>query len=73
MVTLRDHAVRLPHIPEFLRKEGKITWEEGCLSVPDYTADVERAAEVTIRAIDLDGSLAKALTDLEAAGVQLVG
>jgi peptide deformylase len=41
--------------PEFLRKEGKITWEEGCLSVPDYTADVERAAEVTIRAIDLDG------------------
>lgn len=41
--------------PEFTRKEGKITWEEGCLSVPDYTADVERAAEVTIKAIDLDG------------------
>jgi len=41
--------------PEFVHKEGKITWEEGCLSVPDYTADVERAARVTLRAIDLDG------------------
>lgn len=41
--------------PEFTRSEGKIIWEEGCLSVPDITADVERAAEVTIKAIDLDG------------------
>lgn len=41
--------------PEFLSKEGKLTWEEGCLSVPDYTADVERSARVTIRALDLDG------------------
>ncbi len=41
--------------PEFIRTEGKITWEEGCLSVPDFTADVERAAEVTIKALDLDG------------------
>lgn len=41
--------------PEITRKEGRITWEEGCLSVPDYVADVERAAEVTVRALDLDG------------------
>jgi peptide deformylase len=41
--------------PEFTHKAGKITWEEGCLSVPDYMADVDRAAEVTIRAMDLDG------------------
>lgn len=41
--------------PEFLRREGSLVWEEGCLSVPDYTADVERAAAVTIRAMDLDG------------------
>ena len=41
--------------PEFVRTEGNIVWEEGCLSVPDLTADVERAAEVTIKAIDLDG------------------
>jgi len=41
--------------PEFVRTEGTITWEEGCLSVPDFTAEVERAAEVTIKALDLDG------------------
>lgn len=41
--------------PEFLRREGKLIWEEGCLSVPDYTADVERSSHVTIRALDLDG------------------
>ena len=42
--------------PEFIHTEGKIIWEEGCLSVPDYTADVERSARVTIRATDLDGN-----------------
>lgn len=41
--------------PEFVRREGSITWEEGCLSVPDYTAEVQRHASVTIRALDLDG------------------
>lgn len=41
--------------PEFLHKEGSLVWEEGCLSVPDYTAEVERSAAVTIRALDLDG------------------
>jgi peptide deformylase len=41
--------------PEFLRREGTIVWEEGCLSVPGYRAEVERAGEVTIRAHDLDG------------------
>lgn len=42
--------------PEFTRMEGKIVWEEGCLSVPDYVADVERPGEVTIKAMDLDGN-----------------
>jgi len=53
-----DGADRSPIVlinPELVRTEGKITWEEGCLSVPDFTAEVERAAEVTIKAIDLDG------------------
>ena len=53
-----EGAERNPTIminPEFLRRVGSITWEEGCLSVPDYQADVERSGEVTIRAIDLDG------------------
>jgi peptide deformylase len=40
--------------PEIVEREGKITWTEGCLSVPDFTADVERAARVKLKALDLD-------------------
>jgi peptide deformylase len=41
--------------PEILEREGAITWIEGCLSVPDFQADVERAQKVRIRGLDLDG------------------
>jgi peptide deformylase len=41
--------------PEISDREGRITWEEGCLSVPDYTATVERDAKITLRGTDLDG------------------
>jgi peptide deformylase len=41
--------------PEISEREGRITWDEGCLSVPDYNAVVERDAAVTLRGIDLDG------------------
>jgi len=42
--------------PEISEREGRITWEEGCLSVPDYTADVERDAQITLKGQDLDGN-----------------
>jgi peptide deformylase len=41
--------------PEILERDGRIVWTEGCLSVPDFTADVERAARVRIRGLDLEG------------------
>jgi len=41
--------------PEILEREGTLTWLEGCLSVPDFQAEVERAARVRVRALDLDG------------------
>jgi peptide deformylase len=41
--------------PEIAEREGQITWTEGCLSVPDFTADVERAARVKLLAQGLDG------------------
>jgi peptide deformylase len=41
--------------PEISDREGRITWEEGCLSVPDYSASVERDERITLRGIDLDG------------------
>lgn len=38
--------------PQIHRAEGEIVWEEGCLSVIDFTAEVKRAARVEVVAID---------------------
>ena len=38
--------------PVIARAEGDVTWEEGCLSVVDFTAEVRRAAEVEVVASD---------------------
>jgi peptide deformylase len=41
--------------PEIVSAEGKVISEqEGCLSVPDFKADVERAQQVVLRARTLD-------------------
>jgi peptide deformylase len=56
--------------PEIVQAEGAIVWEEGCLSVVDFTAEVKRAARVLVKAftpdekevrIEADGLLAVAL------------
>ncbi|MGH9555882.1 MAG: peptide deformylase [Terriglobales bacterium] len=41
--------------PEIVHKEGKQRHSEGCLSLPDFRADVTRANRVTVRAQDLEG------------------
>jgi peptide deformylase len=50
--TQRDPLVLVN--PEIVEREGKITWSEGCLSVPDFQADVERAERVRLKAWNLD-------------------
>lgn len=40
--------------PVITRSEGEILWEEGCLSVVDFTAEVRRAAQVEVVALDPD-------------------
>jgi peptide deformylase len=35
--------------------EDRSVYEEGCLSIPDYYADVERPASVKVRHLDLNG------------------
>ena len=37
--------------PTIARSEGEILWEEGCLSVVDFTAEVRRAARVEVTAL----------------------
>ena len=41
--------------PEIVERSGKIVWNEGCLSVPDFEADVQRMANVRLRALNLEG------------------
>ncbi|GAF87101.1 unnamed protein product [marine sediment metagenome] len=41
--------------PEITEREGSISWSEGCLSVPDFEAEVERSATVRLVAQDLEG------------------
>lgn len=56
--------------PEIRHAEGEVLWEEGCLSVVDFTVEIKRAAKVKLVAlneeekeisIDAEGLLAVAL------------
>ena len=42
--------------PEIIYAEGEAYEEEGCLSVPDYAANVKRRARVIVKALDLNGA-----------------
>ncbi len=41
--------------PEIVKKEGKQSGNEGCLSLPDFRETVSRPKKVTVRAQDLEG------------------
>jgi peptide deformylase len=43
------HLLKLIN-PRIVEAEGSIVWEEGCLSVIDFIADVKRASRVLVRA-----------------------
>ncbi len=41
--------------PEIVGREGAATMREGCMSVPDYTGDVERSTDIVVRFTDGNG------------------
>ncbi len=41
--------------PEILHREGEAHGREGCMSVPDFTGNVLRAAKIRLRAQDVEG------------------
>jgi len=66
-----ENAERSPLVlvnPVILASEGQIVWTEGCLSVPEFEAEVERFAKLQLRAHDLEGSELR----LDAEGLQAV-
>lgn len=52
-----EEPVPLVYInPEILKSsDERSVYEEGCLSIPDYYAEVERPASITVKALGRDG------------------
>lgn len=42
--------------PEIVHREGEQLFREGCLSIPEYTGTVRRAARITVHAVALNGA-----------------
>ena len=40
--------------PRIVERDGTVLWEEGCLSVVDYSAEVRRSAKVLVKAWTVD-------------------
>jgi len=51
-----NHGLLCMINPEIVARSGLAVMREGCMSVPDYTGDVDRATEVTVRFSESDGS-----------------
>ena len=57
--------------PEIVSRSGAAIMREGCMSIPDYTGDVERATEITVRFTEPDGSAREfTATGFEAVAIQ---
>jgi peptide deformylase len=57
--------------PVIVESRGSIVWEEGCLSVVNYTAEVKRAREILVRGWTLDQKEVEIeASDLEAVCLQ---
>lgn len=65
-MTELENAVSQPLVifnPTIVKKEGKTTYDEGCLSVPTYFETVERYNLIEVEGLDIDGKLLKLTTD----------
>ncbi|MGI8913293.1 MAG: peptide deformylase [Chloroflexota bacterium] len=61
-IEVEDTAYQLVN-PELIRSEGEVIIEEGCLSLPGYYADVQRAAKVSVKALTRNGKPIKINAD----------
>jgi len=56
-ISLKDEQYPLIVLinPSIVKSEGEVEFEEGCLSLPEYTAKVKRAENLVVRACDREG------------------
>ena len=50
-----NHGLVVMFDPEIVSADGSEVRREGCMSVPDFTANVRRALAVVVRGLDVDG------------------
>jgi peptide deformylase len=65
-MTDMERAIPQPLVlfnPEIIWKQGKTTYDEGCLSVPTYYETVERFDVIEVRALDIEGKQIQFKTD----------
>ena len=66
-----NHGLLLMVNPEILARNGSAVMREGCMSVQDYTGDVERATEVALRYLEPEGTKRElTATGFEAVAIQ---
>ena len=66
-----NHGLLLLINPEIVEREGAAIMREGCMSVPDYTGDVERATTIRVRFLDEAGETREvAASGFEAVAIQ---
>ncbi|MCM2359688.1 MAG: peptide deformylase, partial [Geobacteraceae bacterium] len=63
-----NHGLLVLVNPEITERQGGAIVREGCMSVPDYTGDVERGTSITVRFLDGDGNPC----ELKASGFEAV-
>lgn len=63
-----NHGLLTMINPEIICRNGNACMREGCMSVPDYTGDVERATEITVCFMGTDG----VVRQIEASGFEAV-
>ena len=58
-LTSLEKEIKFPLVlvnPVVLKKRGKTSFQEGCLSVPNYFGWVDRAEEIYLEALNLEGN-----------------
>jgi peptide deformylase len=63
-----NHGLLVMLNPEILSSSGRSIMREGCMSVPDYTGDVERATLITVKYMNQQGEI----RTVEASGFEAV-
>ena len=67
-----NHGLLCMVNPEIISRSANAVMREGCMSVPDYTGDVERATEITVRFLDSETGQMREITasGFEAVAIQ---